>query len=263
METIKTKSFKTILNRDFLWGKQALGYNTKVSYYQSEEQYPHDMASYFEKELKHKAIVGPSIDPLFPVHFSTLLSRPKANDTCRVIVNLSAPKVVLSMIVKDCYDGEPYALKYLSVDSIINAVQELDPDILLSKINVSRAFRNLRVDPGDFDVLGIKWQGNSYLGISISMGIKMGSALCQCTTDVICHVVTSRDVRTYNGIICIHKRHNADAEFDTLFLLFKCLGVPVNPSKVVYSSRSLTCLGIEADLDLQQIRIPHEKIVVM
>ena len=107
---------------------------------------------------------------------------------------------------------------------------------MLSKIDVSRAFRNLRVDPGDFDVLGIKWQGNSYLDISIPMGIKMGSALCQRTTDVIRHVMMSRDIRTYNyidDIICIRKRHNADAKFDTLFSLFEFLGVPVNPNKVV------------------------------
>ena len=126
-------------------------------------------------------------------------------------------------IVKDYYDGEPYALKYPSVESIINAVQELGPDILLSKIDVSRAFRNLRVDPGDFGILGIKWQENFYLDISIPMGIKMGSALCQRTTNVLRHIMTSRDVRMHNcldDIICIHKHQNANAEFDTLFSLF-------------------------------------------
>ena len=75
---------------------------------------------------------------------------------------------------------------------------------------------------------------------------------CQRTTNVIRHVMTSRDVRTYNyidDIICIHKRHNADTEFGTLFSLFEFLGVPVNPSKVVCLSRSLTCMGIEVDLE--------------
>ena len=43
--------------------KQALEYNTNVSNYQSAEQYPHDMSSYFQKELKHKAILGPCNDP--------------------------------------------------------------------------------------------------------------------------------------------------------------------------------------------------------
>ena len=146
----------------------------------------------------------------------------------------------------------------------MGAVHELGPDVLLSKIDVSRAFRNLRVDPGDYDVLGVKWQGDSYLDISLPMGIKMGSALCQRTTNVIRHVMTLRDVRTYNyidDITCIHKRQNSDAEFDTLFSLFEFLGVPVNPNKVVRPSRTLTCMGIEVDLDLQQIRIPYSKIV--
>ena len=246
--------------------KQALAYITNVTNYSSAEQYPHDMSSYFQKELKHKAIVGPCNDLPFSVHYSPLLSRPKPDDTRRVIVNLSAPQgcSVNDCIAKDYYDGVPYMLKYPSVDNIINAVQELGPDVLLSKIDVSRAFRNLRVDPGDFDVLGMKWQGNSYLDISMPMGIKMGSALCQRTTDVIRHVMTSRDVRMYNyidDVICIHKRHNADAEFDVLHSLFEFLGVPVNPKKVVRPCRSLTCMGIEVDLDMRQLRIPHTKII--
>ena len=75
--------------------KQALEYNKNVSNYQSAEQYPHDMSSYFHKELKHTAIVCPCNGPPFPVHYSPLLSRPKPNDTCRVIVNFSAPRAVL------------------------------------------------------------------------------------------------------------------------------------------------------------------------
>ena len=159
-------------------------------------------------------------------------------------------------IAKDYYDGVPYAFKYPSVDNIINTVQKLGSDVLLSKIDVSRAFRNLRVDPSDFDVLGNKWQGNSYLHISIPMGIKMGSALCQRTAYVISDVMTSCDVRTYNyidDIICIHKCQSADAEFDTLYSLFEFLGVPVNPNKVVQPCRSLPCMGIEVDLDMHLI----------
>ena len=50
--------------------KQALQYNTDVTNYQSAEEYPHDMLSYFNKELSHKAIVGPCHGFPFPVHFS-------------------------------------------------------------------------------------------------------------------------------------------------------------------------------------------------
>ena len=63
---------------------------------------------------------------------------------------------------------------------------------MLSKIDVSRVFRNLCVDPGDFDLLGLSWKGNSYLDISVPMGMKSGSALCHSTTDVIRHIMASK-----------------------------------------------------------------------
>ena len=85
----------------------------------------------------------------FPVHHSPLLSRPKPDDTRRIIVNLSFPygDSVNDRISNAIYDGVNFQLKYPSVDNIVEAIHELGPDVLLSKIDVSRAFRNLCVDP--------------------------------------------------------------------------------------------------------------------
>ena len=246
--------------------KQTLNYNTDVHNHPSATQFPSDIDAYFEKEVKHKALVGPCKNIPFPVHYSPLLSRPKPNDTRRVIVNLSSPygDSVNDHIENGWYDGASYELKYPSLDNIVNAVDELGPDVLLSKIDVSRAFRNLRVDPYDFDVLGLNWRGMTYLDISIPMGLKTGSALCQRTTDVLRHVMASRDVRVYNyidDVICVHKRQKADAEFETLFSLFEFLGIPINPSKVVPPSKSLTCMGINVNLETKQLTIPQEKLL--
>ena len=213
-------------------------HNESVTNHPSAIQFPHDVDIYFEKELKHKAIVGPCPAFPFPVHYSPLLSRPKPDDTRRIIVNLSFPygDSVNDRISNAVYDGADFNLKYPSVDNIVEAIHELGPDVLLSKIDVSRAFRNLRVDPGDFDLLGLSWKGASYLDVSVPMGMKTGSALCQRTTDVLRHVMTSRGVRTFNyidDVICVHRRQNADTEFEILYSLFEFLGIPINPKKVV------------------------------
>ena len=156
--------------------KQALTYNVNVDNHPSASAFPRDIEAYFRKEVQHNAIVGPCANIPFPVHYSPLLSRPKANDTRRVIVNLSFPygDSVNECIPNDWYDGAPYELKYPSLDNIVGTIEELGPDVLLSKIDVSRAFRNLRVDPGDIDVLGLKWDDMSYLDISVPMGLKSG-----------------------------------------------------------------------------------------
>ena len=115
----------------------------------------------------------------------------------------------------------------------------MGPDVLLSKINVGRAFRNLRVDPRNFDVLGLKWKDVNYLYISVPKGFKMGSALCQQTTNVLRHVMTSRNIRIFNyidDVICIYLHQKADTEFQALFNLFEFLGIPINPKEVVKPS---------------------------
>ena len=182
-----------------------------------------------------------------------------------MIVNLSAPygASVNDTISNELYDGVPFKLKYPTVEDIVNAIEQFDSDVLLSKIDVSRAFCNLRTDPGDFDLLGLSWNGESYLDISIPMGLKTGSALRQRTTDVIRHIMMSQGVATYNyidDVICIHKRPNANAEFELLYSLFEFLGVPINPKKVVPPSKTLTCMGIDVNVDTKQLTIPYQKV---
>ena len=119
----------------------------------------HPSAVNFPSDIE--AIVGPCDDIPFKVHYSPLLSKHKDNDTRRIIVNLSFP---YGASVNDCipdniYDGDVYTLKYPTVDNIVEAIHAMDSGVLLSKIDVSRVFRNLRVDPHDYEVLGLTWNG--------------------------------------------------------------------------------------------------------
>ena len=62
-------------------------FNTNVVNHSSAEMFPLDIDAYFQKETKHKAIVGPSESIPYMTHYSQLLSRPKPGHTRRVIVN--------------------------------------------------------------------------------------------------------------------------------------------------------------------------------
>ena len=86
--------------------------------------------------------------------------------------------------------------------------------------------------------------------------------MCQRTTDVIHHVMRSKNIDVYNyldDIICVHKISNESAEFDTLYTLFEFLGLPINPKKVVPPTRALTCMGILIDIDAGKMLIPPDK----
>ena len=44
-------------------------------------------------------------------------------------------------------------------DEIAPSLKQLGTDALLYKIYISRAFRHIRIDPGDLDLLGLKHDG--------------------------------------------------------------------------------------------------------
>ena len=123
-----------------------------------------------------------------------MVSCPKENDTCRVVVNLNHPygESINECLSNTIYPSVEFNLKYPTVDSLIDAIKDKQGDVLLSKIDISRAFHNLRLDPCKYDLMGLSWKDRTYLDISLPVGAKTGSALCQCIMDVLHHIMPSK-----------------------------------------------------------------------
>ena len=103
--------------------------------------------------------MGPFKQFPFHCHVSPFLTREKPNSTNRrVILDLSFPpgNSVNAGVSKDKYLGSYFELKYPLVDHIVESLKQLGPTALLYKIDISRAFRHIRIDPGDLDLLGLR-----------------------------------------------------------------------------------------------------------
>ena len=133
-------------------------HNPEIANHASATKFPQDVDIYIRTELHHNALAGPfKTMPFKPLHCSSLRSRPKEGDSRRIIVNLSYPEgnSVNSNILKEVYDGYNFRLSYPSVDDIVNHIANSNDNLLLYKLDRSRAFRNLRIDPLDYGVMGI------------------------------------------------------------------------------------------------------------
>ena len=49
---------------------------------------------------------------------------------------------------------------------MVEQVKQIGPGTLLYKVDISRAFRHIRIDPGDIDLLGLHYK-HTYLGRSM------------------------------------------------------------------------------------------------
>ena len=84
-----------------------------------------------------------------------------SSDRCRVIIDLSWPLGASGNagIDKDSYLDSNFCLTFYTVDDITGELRKLGRSAWLYKTDVSRAFRHVKVDPGDYGLLGLKWQG--------------------------------------------------------------------------------------------------------
>ena len=88
-------------------------------------------------------------------------------------------------VTRNFFDGQQFLLKFPTVDNIIDQIKATEGRVLLAKIDIARAFRNLRIDPADTFKFGLKWQNKYYLHVSAAFGWVHDSAAFQLTSDAI------------------------------------------------------------------------------
>ena len=129
----------------------------------SANEYPDQVAKYIQEEISHNAMLGPFDILPFNLHISPFMTREKAgSNTTRTIIDLSWPKgLSVNDGVSSSVDTH-FELKYPSIDLMVNPLNALGPAAKIFKIDISRAFRHVRIDPGDIDLLGLRFREQYY-----------------------------------------------------------------------------------------------------
>ena len=71
---------------------------------------------------------------------------------------------------------------------------------MMLKIDVARAFRNLRVDPVDVMKLGMTWRGQYYLSSAVVFGWKHGMASFQLVADAISYIMAQEGCKVLSYV---------------------------------------------------------------
>ena len=157
-----------------------------------------------------------------------------------------------------------FQLKYPSVDSIIQNSHNLGPACSIFKIDISHAFRHIRIDPGDLDLLGFQHLDQYYLDLSLPIGYRLGSNFFQKISNSIRFIMTKNafpglhnyiDDLVYCGLLAnIHK------PYQFLIALLQDLGLAISDKKLCPPSTQVVCLGILFDTTTRTTSIPREKM---
>ena len=240
--------------------------NSVDSNHSSANQYWQDVQAYLDEEKEFGAILGPFQEaPIDNLHVSPFLTRDKPGGAHRrVIVDLSFPHgySVNAGVQSETYLGTPFLLTLPTIDNITSKVKELGKGCHLYKIDLSRAFRHVKLDPKDYNLLGLRLNG-LYIDSCLPFGFKHGSALFQRLSDAVRFIMAQKgfSVTNYIDDIIGHSVISKSNEsFQTLRALLLELSFDISEKKVVQPATRVTCLGVDIDTEQFTVSIPPEKI---
>ena len=239
---------------------------TVIKNHTSALQYRPHVQEFLDTEVQLGAILGPFSGPVQGLHCSPMMSRPKpGSEDRRIIVDLSWPSggSLNDHVQDNMYMGTPFVLKFPVVDDILDRIKLLQGDCLLYKVDLKRAFRQLKIDPRDTIFTGLNFKDKFYIDLSVPFGYKHGSAICQRLTDGIRYIMHSHGYYIFNYIddlIGCDKPGVASDGFKFLNQLLLDLGLPISIGKSCPPSTSVTCLGIIINIKQGIITIPEDKL---
>ena len=233
----------------------------------SAVQFIDHVDKYIQEELSHQAIIGPFNEMPFKMHVSPFMTRDKAgSNTRRTIIDLSWPKgaSVNDGVLKDSYLGTDFRMHYPSVDTIIQQVIETGPAARIFKVDISRAFRHLRIDPGDIDLLGLTHRDQLYLDLSLPFGFRLGAFFFMKISDAIRYIMQQKGypyLQNYlDDLIYIGLPSSVDKAYQSLLSLLEELGLEISRKKLHPPDTKVVCLGILIDTIHRTMSIPTDKL---
>ena len=187
---------------------------------------------YLREEISYKAMLGPfDKPPLDNLHTSPFMAKEKANSTNRrVIIDLDFPQ-----------------------GRSVNAGSPRD---------IKRAFRHVKLDPKDYDLLGLR-QDKWFLDTCLPFGFRHRSALFQRLSDAVHHMMRQHGhnvINYINDTLGSDLPSRIDASFDALSSLLERLGFEIPQNKLVNASTCVNCLGILVNTQDFTKSVPPQKM---
>ena len=232
--------------------------NNATDNHQSAKEWSGQVQQFIDDELAHGALLGPFDEVPHPQFtWAPLMTRPKGQGR-RVILDLSFGEFsVNKATIKDNLLNLP------GLDNLISSLRDLGRSARVFKVNISRAFRNIPVDPADSIHLGIKWDNQFYIDKHLAFGAVHGTAIFERVSNFIRFIMAKHGFQVWNYIDDIYACCHVDVAreaFDTLLEVIRNVGLPINYSKVFSPVSRLPIMGIVVDTDEATFSIESAKL---
>ena len=230
--------------------------------------FPQFIKKYFVKECAANRMAGPFLKNPLSVDLvvSPMNTVPKDSaDERRVIVDLSWPHgaSVNDGISKDVYLGEDIDLHYASVEQVCAMINEIGPGAVIYKRDLRHAYRQVAVDPFDYQFLGYFWENEYYFDTVLAMGQRNAAMACTRTTNAVMHMHAQdgyRGVNYLDDLIGVSTPDKGQDAYNSLGHLLSDLGLFENFDKACPPATIQMVLGIMVNTVDGTLSVPEERM---
>ena len=229
--------------------------------------WPSYMNKYIDKECKYNAIIGPFDGVPFSrrVGVSPLSTRAKRDsDDRRVIMDLSWPPglSVNDGIAKNQFMGFACKLSFPTIDVIAERVFRLGPGAFLFKIDLSRFFRQIPLDPGDYSLMCFTWGGKIWFDRVSPMGLRSAPQFAQRISDALKYIHNMHGYFLFNYIddfLGAEPESRIRCSFDAFIQLLDRLGVERSEDKTIPPTQVINCIGTLVSAEDQTLQVTLDR----
>ena len=194
--------------------------------------------------------------------FGVIPKRGKPNNW-RLILDLSSP---IGHSVNDGIDPARCSLKYTSIDQAGSLCRSLGEAPLLSKLDIKSAYCMVPVHPDDRHLLGMCWQGATYIDTALPSGLRSAPKVFSEVAGALLRAMQKNGVTQgphyLDNLLFVNEAGTSYNNSQRKITLHTCqtLGAPVVSEKIHKPSNVLSFLGIEIDSRSLQLLLPEPKL---
>ncbi len=224
---------------------------------------PNIVSKYIEEELEKGRLLVVE-DSGLGIHCSPFGVIPKKSNPnkWRLILDLSYPQ---GMSVNDGISKELASLSYVGIDEIIARIVESGPRSVMAKMDIKQAYRNVPVHPEDSLLLGMRWQGRTFVDRTLPFGLRSAPLILTVLADALQWIMEQFGatwVRHYvDDYITIGAPGSQECTRNVSAMLAACAeaNLPIEPEKNEGPATTITFLGLELDSQKMEVRLPENK----
>lgn len=186
----------------------------------------------------------------------------------RIIVDLSFPDgsgVNTNIDITSVY-GRDLTYTLPNVHDLTTILQTVGSGAYMWTADLSRAYRQLRIDPLDCPLLAIKVENEFYIVLCPSFGCRLSSAACQCVSKALvynalvglagCKILANLD----DYVSCHTDVKKATSQYEEFLQLAQRLGLKLAAEKCQPPSTKIQWLGFAIDSEEMSVSIPKAKL---